>query len=394
MKRRDFLKISAVTPLYFYGFLPKNLKAQDAYTPAGPKNFEMLEISQAGSYREIGYQIGKRMGRNIRAAIECQKDWHNNLLELLESEKGKLLSVELKRITRKYFPQYFEEIEGMADGSGIAFPAIWAMCIKAELGATASDEPGCSSLFYNKNGKKWLFHNEDGNMAYKDLMFIVKVRPPSGISFLSMVYPGILTGNGPSLNDRGIVQTTNYIGSVRAETGLPKYVIGRAILEAGNLEEAVQIATMSPRAFPYHHHLASFAEKEYRSVETTPEHFQVNAPEGIYCHTNHLVLEKTRNFPYEDQQYKNTSSMSRYTILQKKIKNESTGKDLAPGLFLQMLSSHQNAPYSPCRHPEGDVTGQTLGTAFVDINNGIFRIYKGNPCQSVENELFREYSFS
>jgi hypothetical protein len=52
------------------------------------------------------------------------------------------------------------------------------------------------------------------------------------VSYIALVYPGIITGNGPSMNSRGIVQTTNYIGSVKSEVGIPRYIIGRAILEA------------------------------------------------------------------------------------------------------------------------------------------------------------------
>ena len=106
-----------------------------------------------------------------------------------------------------------------------------------------------SPICINKDNV-WLFQNEDGHAAYGDLMFVVKVSPPSGVRFISLVYPGIITGNGPSLNSRGVIQTTNYISSTKSEIGIPRYVIGRAILEANDAKEAVEIATMQPRAYP------------------------------------------------------------------------------------------------------------------------------------------------
>ena len=57
---------------------------------------------------------------------------------------------------------------------------------------------------------------------------------------------------------------------------------------------------------------------------------------------------------------------------------------------MAMLSSHKNAPFSPCRHPRGKVTGQTLGTALVDLRAGRFRLYRGNPCTSFSAGRFVE----
>jgi predicted choloylglycine hydrolase len=207
-----------------------------------------------------------------------------------------------------------------------------------------------------------------------------------------MVYPGIITGNGPSLNSRGIVQTTNYIGSTKSEIGLPRYVIGRAILEAKDLEEAIQIATFEPRAYAYHHHLAGFEEKRYASVETVPGESEVKHPDGIYCHTNHLLFEKTKEYPFQDQAYKNSSSLSRYMVINEKISQLETN-NLQAKSMLSILSSHERKPYSPCRHPHEDIHGQTLGTAFVDINEGRFYLYRGNPCEAVKNNRYTILGF-
>lgn len=114
---------------------------------------------------------------------------------------------------------------------------------------------------------------------------------------------------------------------------------------------------------------------------------------GIYLHTNHLLFEKTKDYSHEDQEYKNSSSLSRYAVISEKINQLVDGPDVKPEIFLSMLSSHENKPYSPCRHPEDDVHGQTLGTAFFDINRGRFYLYKGNPCQAVPEGLCVEMGF-
>jgi len=399
MNRRQFLQLAALAPLYLkqaIGGSEAFAQSRTEFTAATSGSFDHFEVR--GTYKEIGYEIGKRFQPNIRQVVERRAGWHSGLLKTLSSGKGKPFSDELIKLTKKHFPHVLEEIRAMADGAGVAFNHLWAMCIKSELGALGKEPPGCSSIFIHDGDNMWLFHNEDGHSAYRDLMFTLKVTPPSGTSFISMVYPGIITGNGPSINDRGVVQMTNYIGSTRAEAGIPRYVIGRAILEARSTKEAIEIATIEPRAYPYHHHIASILEKKYFAVETTPGISQVEEPGGFLCHTNHLVFDKTRGYEHEDKKYRSTSSMPRYMTIEERllplmVKKVMRTGPLKPEDLLDILSSHEKAPYSCCRHPEGDVQGATLGAAFVDIKKGVFRLYRGNPCTAVRGGFFREFDF-
>jgi predicted choloylglycine hydrolase len=246
MKRREFLISSLGTPLFIRQLLANQSNTFSKYQEATEKSFEFLEVK--GTYKQIGYQIGRYFGKNIKQVIKQRAEWHRNLLTILESPQGQLRSTEYLRLTKKHFPHILDEIRGMADGAGLHFDAVWAMCIKSELGALEEEPDGCSTIFTKDQHHMWLFHNEDGNDAYREIMFILKVIPPSGVSYLSLVYPGIITGNGPSMNNRGIIQTTNYIGSIDSEAGFPRYILGRAVLEAKDLNEAVDLSTMEPRA--------------------------------------------------------------------------------------------------------------------------------------------------
>jgi len=390
MKRRIFLKTSALSSFYLPHLLACTNRNTRTYFKSTDKQYAHLEIK--GSYKEIGYQVGQVFKKNIKEIINSRSEWHSGLINILKSRKGRKLSAKLLELSQKHFPNVVEEIKGMADGAGIHLDHIWAINIKSELGVLEKEPPGCSSIFVKDDKNMWLFHNEDGHTAYKDIMFTIKVTPPSGVSFISMVYPGTITGNGPSLNSRGIVQTTNYIGSTKSEIGLPRYVIGRAILEAKDLKEAIQIATFEPRAYPYHHHLASFDEKKYASVETIPGISEIMYPDGIYFHTNHLLFKKTKDYISQDQEYKNSSSLSRYIVINDKL-NQLEPDNLQPESLLSILSSHKRKPYSPCRHPQEDILGQTLGTAFFNINEGLFHLYKGNPCEAVKNNQYITLGF-
>ncbi len=382
MKRRTFLKSTLFTPLCLEKLLAKYGESET--------NFDYLEVG--GNYKEIGFQIGKYFAYNIHELIKRRAEWHKKLLTILETETGQNISQKLLEITKKNFPHFLQEIQGLADGASVNFNHIWAIAIKSELGAVEKEPPGCSTIFYKGQNNSWLFHNEDGNSAYTDLIFVVKVKPPSGVNFISFVYPGTLMGNGPSLNSNGIIQTTNYISSTKTKIGIPRYVLGRAILESKNIDEAVSFATKTPRTYPYHHNLACINEKKYYSVETTPQTSEVFEPDGTYFHTNHLIQHKTKNYKFQNYEYIASSSASRFTVIAEELKSLSLQETNVQDYY-KTLSSHQKAPYSPCRHPEGDVLGQTLGFAFFDIQKGIFRLYSGNPCRSVKANNYREYLF-
>lgn len=369
-------------------------KSRFRFDPGTNTSWPFLEVS--GNYYQIGYTIGNYFKREIQISIKRRKDWFDNLKNFISSDKD-LLFQHLKTTAETYYPHLIEELRGISEGSDIPFDDLFLLNIKSEIesrmATNVKGKPsGCSTIYINNKKQKLLFHNEDGDFAYHDLMFVVKATPPSGVTFIALTYPGYLMGNGPAMNSYGIIQTTNFISSRKVKEGIPRYFLGRAILEAKSLEEAIKIATHPERAFSYHHNLASIKNHRMISVETTPDKYEIYEPTRNYIHTNHLILNQTKNF-LQDQRYISTSSFSRYqTITQAMTKFSNRAKVTIKEIF-QVLSSHRNAPYSPCRHPSGEIKGTTLSTALFDIIKGTMRIYKGFPCESYNNDSFSEYSF-
>lgn len=397
MNRRNFLAFSILTPPFLIQAC-KEKASETSEVLEKKKIFPFLEVE--GSYYDIGYQIGDHFQENIETVISRREDWINKLQAITNTDEGKLFSNKLLTITKEHFPQYIEEIHGMAEGSGIDFELMWTMSIKSELSVYEKENPGCSTIYYNDENSNWLIHNEDGDKSYAGQMFIVRAKAPSGVDFISLVYPGLIMGVGPSFNSAGIVQTTNYIGTTKVFIGIPRYFLGRAILEAKNMYEVLKIASAKPRAFPWHHNIASFKDGRYLSIETLPDgRVGIRQPDtSPYIHTNHLINDLTVDYDYEDVEYKRTSSVSRYIALQAEgLGYEREFRDSK--YLLNALMSHFNEPYSPCRHPKNgihpkdDVRGKTLATVLFDIKNKTARYYDGNPCRSVPENLYDEFTF-
>jgi len=392
MKRRTFVKLSLLSPLFLKTACIQQKGGRiHRYLNADSRRFEMLEVS--GSYYDIGYSSGKTFSKNIRSIVKSRQDWIQSLLAVTDSKSGRKYSEALLSESRKHFPHIVEEIEGIADGCGYSFDFLWMMSIQSELNAYQKENPGCSTIYYRDTKHNWLAHNEDGDTSYSGKMYILKAHPPSGVSYITLVYPGIIEGLGPSFNSYGMVETTNFIGCNKPEVGVPRYLLGRAILESKNMEEALQIATFQPRAFPWHHNLGSCQTREYVSIETLPDGtVDIRRPSGVYIHTNHTTGETTKNYKHQDLDYANTSSITRYNVLTKKKEN-TTQPIVNSREILNWLSSREGKPYSPCRIPEGNITGETLGTALFDLNNATMRLYKGFPAKALPNNYYTDYKF-
>ena len=366
-------------------------KSNFKFYPPTKNRFPLLEIT--GKHYQIGYAIGRYFKKEIHTSFKIRKTWFKTLKSYIKKDNHQIF-LSLKAKAEAYFPHLIDELSGMAAGSGIPFDDLFLLNIKAEVSAkNASEEepPGCSTIHLITGKQKWLFHNEDGNIAYRNLMFIVKATVPSGVTFLTLCYPGYLMGNGPSLNSHGLIQTTNFISGLNCKNGIPRYFLGRAVLEAISLDDALRIATHPDRAFAYHHNLASFSENRILSLEVTPDNYHLKEPDFIYVHTNHLILDQTKSFPQETE-YVNLSSISRYDVITNAIHKLSGVKQIGTEDIFKILSSHRNSPYSPCRHPSGDVRGITLATAVIDVSKGRMTLYKGNPCQSFRKNYFSVYS--
>jgi len=363
-------------------------RRDDTGPAAGAPGFPLLEV--AGGPYEIGCAIGKRFGDAVREGLRRRRAWFAPIRAFMGRDPAQRRDPFL-HCGQEHFPEAFEELRGWADGAGLDLDDLLALNLKNELSTMMrgrpEEIPGCSTLVLTHRDRRVIAHNEDGDMAYRDLMFLVRAAQPGKPAFLALTYPGILCGNGPVVNEAGLVVTTNFISSLQVRNpGIPRYFISRAAIGAASLDEAVRIVTHPRRAYSFHFNLGSRREQKILSVETAVDRHAVQEISGLYVHTNHLVLPTMRQTP-QDEEYVKTSSMSRYRVLE----------DLAGPLrqrldkvdwhtLVGMLASHRGAPYAPCRHPveEGDdpVRGATLASVVFSLDTHQVRLFQGNPCRN------------
>jgi len=343
MKRRNFIKLAIAAPLILKLGCSKEEK-QKLLLEDIPQSFDFLEAK--GSYREIGIQIGRKTGGTLKLILDERKEWFNQLMQVAGSSRGEKYAKQLLDNTQNLFPQYVQEIQGLSVGAGIDFKIMWALTIKNELSSFGNLDSGCSTVFYHEGSNAWLFHNEDGDVSYMNRLLVVKAITPSGVNFYSLTYPGIIAGIGPGINSSGICQTTNFISCINPKEGIPRCILGRAVLESKAMAEAIETVTAQPRAYPWHHNILSMNNSTFASVETLPDgKIDVSYPANeIFVHTNHAIGRTTEEYFYQDKNYIETSSKPRLRSLQRLI-SEATFPATNPEKFLRFMSSHNGEPY-------------------------------------------------
>ncbi len=355
-------------------------------TPSRGTAFPVLQVE--GTPMEIGLATGKRFGAVIRTGLKRRSAWFADLQAFARGE-GKDAFDALCAAAKKHAPGPYDELMGVAEGAALEAHDLLVLNLKAELEALkrvqqknqeSEETPGCSTIVLATEDNLIHIQNEDGNSAYRDLMYVLKSRYPEGPNSVVLTYPGILSGNGPGINSHGITQTTNYIASNDVGPGVGRYFLARLAMNAKSISEAEAIASHAERAFAFHHVFSKPSTAEAISVEVSPTQKVTRQINGLFFHTNHLIYDDIKNTP-QDEEYVNSSSLSRWNVIEDWASNQTSIEKLSRVQLLEPLSSHKGAPFSPCRHPKGDVHGYTLGTAIFEHPQNHMDLSFGQPCK-------------
>jgi isopenicillin-N N-acyltransferase like protein len=393
MRRRGFLhgSLASIALASMTSGLPAQLmgaiRPNPELIPAREKTWQQLRVH--GSHHDVGVAIGGAFRGETQDALTERAEWFKPLYDFASSKEGKPIVDKMLAMATKHAGSAVEELRGWAEGGGLEFRQLFVLNCKSEIQAFIDQRcgcAGCTTAAYTDEKTLIVAHNEDGHKAYQGRMFMLEAEVPGVPQVLGLVYPGIMAGNAPWVNSEGILMTTNYIPSAKVTAGIPRYFLDRMAMEATSVEEAIKIVGHPERAYAFHHIVASLPQRRAWSVEGNPEKLVTKEVKGLYLHTNHLLREEMRNEP-QFEKYIKISSMPRLdSVTEDLMKNGGEGTT-AEGI-IRAFSSHRSKPTSVCRHPKGEVSGTTLGTALFESRVGDFQytspfimdVWKGQPC--------------
>lgn len=243
----------------------------------------MKKISISGS----SFAIGQALGAFGREA------WHHKLTQTVLWQTVMALqdtphANEMRQRVQEHYPLIWQELQGLAEGLAAPLSQVFAWNCRGDLVRSTSD--GCTTLAgITPGGECIMAHNEDGFPQLRTDCALVDVKPDTGLAFTSFAYPGSICGHTFAINEKGLVNTVNNIRAIERPSGVPRQVLARAALNAGTLEEALDILTGPSRAGAFHHTLAQKGDNRIFSVEATGSGCSIREISVGMGHANHLI---------------------------------------------------------------------------------------------------------
>lgn len=327
--------------------------------------FPYIEVS--GTHRQIGEAIGEALRKDIAKAMKM----HFGRLQARGIKNAPAHVAMLTKTAGKYFPDFVEELEGIAAGSNQPLERLFLFSFEEEL------SPGehCTTLAVKAKGTIYFAHNEDWDLNLP--LYIIKAKPKNKPRFLALAQAGQFPGM-VGFNDRGLVFSNNSLDTKVNFKGLPKLYCLRKFLECSTIDEAVSTVANHDRAIGNSSLLVSSRESRIVSLEWTPDDYLVEEAGHGLGHTNHFLSKKLKS----QQAGKTTlSSRQRLLYLQENLLSLEN-----PGLddIKDIMRAHINSKVSICRHS----AWKTLASVIVDTKARRMLVAAGTPC----NHPYRAYS--
>ncbi len=337
--------------------------------------FPILHVG--GTHYEIGFQVGRQFKKLIRKAMLRSPFYIG--LKLMDSMKPKWFN-ELQSYAEKFYPQYVDEMRGIADGAKLKYRDVaivnFRHSIKLEIPKTE-----CSTLVFKEDDKIILGHNEDHEQTIRDYSYILIAKYDKGPSIFTYCYPGCVPGNSVSFSTHGIVMTGNALQDPELKTGLPKGLLDHAMVEAKTIDEAVKICQTSGRSGGYSYNLASQHEQKAVNLETTSTRSGISVVNDKYYRTNHYISSDLDDI-YTDNKT-NYRSIERYKRGIELLPNaEKTTKGA-----IEILSDDKVfvAMSKMTDSPLGDVYGGTHFTSVFEISKKDIKLQFFPSIKNTEN---------
>ncbi len=240
-----------------------------------------------GDPYRIGRGLGERAGSVVRDVVFGTAQF-NGLKQWLGGDR----LTRLEAAARRYFPELLREIEGIADGAGVAFHEAFLWNCRGDFpDPDREQEDACTTILLPAiDGRAAVIgHNEDGAPAFADHGFLARIEPETGIPFTAFCYPGMIPGHAFGVNDAGLIQTINHIRPHDLTDGIPRQVITRAVLTCRDLAGALALLRRRDRAAGFHHNLGEASSGRLLSVEAPASGCAVVEIDAPSAHANHLI---------------------------------------------------------------------------------------------------------
>jgi isopenicillin-N N-acyltransferase-like protein len=345
-----------------------------------------------GSHREMGRQLGEQANNQIAHSIEAARNFIESASEYLELDwhSAQIQSRKYIPFAQERYPQYVEELMGMAEGAGVSFEDLALINAMEAVTSDALHLEKCTSMAVNEtrteDGHVLAVHNEDWLPWDEEDVYLIQAKPDDEPAFLAMTYGSLLPNIG--VNSYGLAQCCDSVYPRDSRIGIPRVVVSRAVLGSKSISEAIRHMLVPHRAAGYNHMLMHESGEMY-NVEVSARQFAIlPAENGYLVHTNHYLDPKMQAIEYEPDEL--ISTRVRYY----RAKRLLTTNPKHTIKSLQVIQQdHVNFPDSICNHDDMSLVTdrqKTINALILDVTTRSIYLAWGNPCVNHYQTYFLE----
>ncbi|KAM0939414.1 putative peptidase C45 [Dioscorea sansibarensis] len=330
---------------------------------------EVFDVAPCEDGYRMGFLIGQRFSDLIRSRAARDVILQEQLLPFAQTPPGRELLEALSINNKEAYPRYWDEMLGMAEGSGIKllnFRKEVLPFVHMQGGPPeAVGGEDCSDVLVVNDSLAVAAHNEDANVALVGHAYVVRVALPNGLSFTAYTYAGELPSCAFGFNHNGVAFTLNAVPPADTEImagGIGRNFISRDLLEAAGLEDALIRIRSANASVGHSYNLVDVRNRKILNVETASGNrisvHEVGATP--FFHANmYLHLQM--------QQVPNESSLSR----------QRRAAQLSAESKAEILSVLGDSADEKC--PIYMTALYTLCTVLIDLDQQVLSIHEGNP---------------
>lgn len=348
------------------------------------------EVNFSGSGYELGLQHGKLLKTEIGEVVEKMKQ---NTATNLNKDAKQVLNdfhtyANFNESIKKYTPELYEEIRGIAEGSGQAFNDIMVLNLLDEFWVYINniENHHCSGMgIPSINGStSYIAQNLDIEKytdGYQILMRLARTdaRPEQ----LILTHPGLIGLNG--MNETGIGACMNTLMQLKASaSGLPVAFIVRRIINSTNKNDLLSFIQTVPHASGQNYIIGIKGEVyDFEASANKVVRFDPKNANGAVYHTNHPIVNDDLK-PWSEEYNPNladkpvsSNSFIRLVSVENRISQTPAINDY---LIKETLRSKDDLNNPVCRTINSAGTIFTFASVIMTLTgNPYMQITKGSP---------------
>jgi isopenicillin-N N-acyltransferase like protein len=360
-----------------------------------------------GTPRQRGHIHGETRKAGILNHIEQWKTYleTSNNMDPVKYIDQFLEETNLSNAVKRWTPELLEEVEGIAEGSGVDFKTIFALQLPdeewwyqrgkkgMEFSGIGSSVDHCSTIgIHGQAGApNYIAQNLDVPGYFDGHQVVLRIKDhETNHETLVFSVDGMIALAG--LNNHGIGMCCNAILQLNhSKDGLPVAFVYRGVLSKSNIVDAIDFVYRIKHASGQNYVIGD--PKQVIGLECSANKVTPQLPDGtasIICHTNHPLVNddiqlgngSENSIKLPDSERVLSDSEIRLNTLTRKLTGSSI--PVAVEEIKSVLSSHEPPNHPICRHKTSETGPMTLGCLIMELSpSPTLYLSSSPPCSSI-----------